>query len=62
MKGDVGDVEQMRQILQQIHERFGALHGVLHAAGVTNALSFKSTQAITPDDYNMQVRPKVDGL
>ncbi len=62
MQGDVGDVAQLRQILQQIQERFGALHGVLHAAGVTNALSFKSTQNITPADYDMQVYPKVYGL
>ncbi|GCE29298.1 hypothetical protein KDA_47820 [Dictyobacter alpinus] len=62
MQCDVGDVDQLRQILQQIHTRFGALHGVLHAAGVTNALSFKSTQTITPADYALQVRPKVDGL
>lgn len=62
MQGDVGDVGQMRQVILQIHERFGTLHGVLHAAGVTNALSFKSTQEITPADYEMQVRPKVHGL
>ncbi len=62
MQGDVGDPAQVRQIVQQIHEQFGALHGVLHAAGVTNALSFKSTQEITPADYEMQVRPKVQGL
>ncbi|MBA2681454.1 MAG: SDR family NAD(P)-dependent oxidoreductase, partial [Ktedonobacteraceae bacterium] len=62
MQGDIGDVTQVRLIVQQIHERFGALHGILHAAGVTNALSFKSTQEITPADFEMQVRPKVQGL
>lgn len=62
VQGDVGDVAQVRQVVHDIHEQFGALHGVLHAAGVTNALSFKSTQVITPADYEMQVRPKVYGL
>lgn len=62
MQGDVGDIAQVRQVVEQIHARFGALHGILHAAGVTNALSFKSTQEITPVDYEMQVRPKVQGL
>ena len=62
MQGDVGDVAQMRQTLQHIQHQFGALHGVIHAAGVTNALSFKSTQDITPADYEMQVHPKVQGL
>jgi len=62
MRGDVGDAAQVRQVVQSIEQRFGALHGVLHAAGVTDALSFKSTQDITPADYEMQVRPKVHGL
>jgi acyl transferase domain-containing protein len=62
MQGDVADAARVRQVVQSIHQRFGALHGVLHAAGVTDALSFKSTQDITPADYEMQVRPKVHGL
>jgi acyl transferase domain-containing protein/acyl carrier protein len=62
MQGDVGDVARLTEIVQSIQQRFGALHGVLHAAGVTNALSFKSTQDITPADYEMQVRPKVQGV
>jgi acyl transferase domain-containing protein len=62
MQGDVSDPVRVRQVIASIYQRFGALHGVLHAAGVTDALSFKSTQDITPADYEMQVRPKVHGL
>jgi acyl transferase domain-containing protein len=62
MQGDVGDGARLKEIVQSILQRFGALHGVLHAAGVTNALSFKSTQEITPADFEMQVRPKVQGV
>jgi acyl transferase domain-containing protein/acyl carrier protein len=31
---DVADMEQMRQVLNQVQERFGALNGVIHSAGI----------------------------
>jgi len=33
VSADVADVERMREIINETKERFGALHGVLHAAG-----------------------------
>ena len=31
---DVADPEQMRDALTQVGERYGGLHGVIHAAGI----------------------------
>jgi acyl transferase domain-containing protein len=31
---DVGNMEQMRSVIAQAYERFGAIHGVIHAAGI----------------------------
>ncbi|GAA3897334.1 hypothetical protein GCM10022244_04510 [Streptomyces gulbargensis] len=43
---DVGDRRQVRELVTAIRERFGALHGVVHAAGVTrDALAVRKTPA-----------------
>jgi amino acid adenylation domain-containing protein len=34
VSADVTDSAQMRSAIEQAHERFGAIHGVIHAAGV----------------------------
>jgi phthiocerol/phenolphthiocerol synthesis type-I polyketide synthase E len=34
LSAEVADLERMRQIIQQAVTRFGAIHGVIHAAGV----------------------------
>ncbi|GAA4552146.1 type I polyketide synthase [Amycolatopsis samaneae] len=55
---DIADPEQTRDALAAAVDRFGALHGVVHAAGVPGMglLQFK-------DDENAAIalRPKVDG-
>jgi acyl transferase domain-containing protein len=33
LAADVADVASMRTVMAQVHERFGAVHGVFHAAG-----------------------------
>lgn len=56
--GDVADVERMRSVLSEITARFGALHAVVHAAGVIrdNLLAVKQ-QAEIEDVFS----PKVAG-
>ena len=62
LAADVADAARMRQVLEQVDARFGALHGVLHCAGVTfgdslyNPLTDLGTQA-----SETQFRPKVHG-
>ncbi|MBX7169151.1 MAG: SDR family NAD(P)-dependent oxidoreductase [Pirellulales bacterium] len=33
--GDVADIEEMTDLVARVKERYGALHGILHAAGTT---------------------------
>jgi NAD(P)-dependent dehydrogenase (short-subunit alcohol dehydrogenase family) len=44
ISADVADLEKMQSALEAVHERFGDLHGVIHAAGVAGGgvIQFKS--------------------
>ncbi|WP_406492314.1 SDR family oxidoreductase [Streptomyces sp. NBC_00846] len=57
--GDAADPRDMRRAVGAAQERFGALHGVLHAAGVagTGLIQFKE-----PEDSELVLAPKVAGL
>lgn len=33
-EADISDLEQTRRMLHQVHEKFGSIHGLIHAAGV----------------------------
>ncbi len=48
LRADVADAAQMRSVIEQTHRRFGALHGVIHAAGVPAAglMQLKTREAI----------------
>jgi acyl transferase domain-containing protein len=60
---DVADTDQMRAALAQSDARFGALHGVIHAAGITSGASiFQPISAIRRDESEAQFRPKAYGL
>jgi acyl transferase domain-containing protein/thioesterase domain-containing protein len=50
LKADVIDVEQMASVVAMAHARFGAIHGVIHSAGVIDdgLISLKSASAPTP--------------
>jgi acyl transferase domain-containing protein/acyl-CoA synthetase (AMP-forming)/AMP-acid ligase II/thioesterase domain-containing protein/SAM-dependent methyltransferase/acyl carrier protein len=58
---DVADAGQMREVLLQIAERFGALHGVIHAAGLLKGDAFPTIARCTPAQWEAQLRPKVAG-
>jgi len=63
MSADVAEESEMREALKRIDERFGALHGVFHAAGVLTGESIH--QPISKIGYvesETQFRPKVYGL
>ena len=36
LHGDVTDISRMREVVAEVRSRYGALHGVVHAAGVTD--------------------------
>jgi acyl transferase domain-containing protein/acyl carrier protein len=63
VSADVADEEQMRAVFDRTFEKYGALHGVLHAAGVTSGASvFNLMTEITPADAEEQFQPKAYGL
>ncbi len=50
LSADLSDVQQLRTIVAQIYERYGALHGVVYAAGSSGAQTFRFIQASDPDE------------
>ncbi|HEV2855694.1 MAG TPA: SDR family NAD(P)-dependent oxidoreductase [Thermoanaerobaculia bacterium] len=59
---DVADEAAMRQLVAHILERFGALHGVIHAAGVLGPDVFKPLVRSTRESSELHFRPKAHGL
>ncbi len=57
---DVTDAEGMQLLMATIHEQFGQLHGVIHAAGVQDQTRFKLLQK-TPETVAEVLAPKVEG-
>lgn len=58
VRADVTDEEQMREVVAQATERFGAIHGVIHAAGVAGG---GLIQLKTPEAAASVLAPKVFG-
>jgi non-ribosomal peptide synthase protein (TIGR01720 family) len=58
-RADVADVEQLRGAVAQVRQRFGALHGVIHAAGVPGG---GMVQSKTREAAEAVLAPKVRGL
>ena len=64
LAADVADVEALQLVVDEARRRWGALHGVVHAAGVTGAAERTSTTvcAITMAACEEQLRPKLLGV
>ncbi|MBV9788718.1 MAG: SDR family NAD(P)-dependent oxidoreductase, partial [Chloroflexi bacterium] len=58
ISADVADPEQMSAVLAQVQAAFGAVHGVIHAAGVAGG---GLLQLKTPGSMAHVLRPKVQG-
>ncbi|MEA5465540.1 non-ribosomal peptide synthetase/type I polyketide synthase [Leptothoe sp. PORK10 BA2] len=59
VKVNVGDLQQMKAVVAQTKQRFGAINGVIHAAGLIKS-SYINT--ISKSICEQQLQPKVDGL
>ncbi|MGH9333351.1 MAG: type I polyketide synthase, partial [Vicinamibacteria bacterium] len=57
-RGDVADYDRMKEIFLRAEERFGKIHGVIHAAGVAGA---GLMQLKTRDTAERVMAPKVEG-
>jgi amino acid adenylation domain-containing protein/FkbM family methyltransferase len=59
---DVANRQQMQQVLDEIDRHFGALHGVIHSAGVANADAFRLIQETDREVCEKILSPKVEGV
>lgn len=60
---DVSSDSEMQAAMRAIKQRFGALHGVIHAAGTLDHPSFSCfTEALDESVSASQFRPKVEGV
>lgn len=57
-RGDVANIEDMRRVVAEVEQRFGAIHAVFHAAG---ALDDGPLQIKTPAGVDRVFTPKVHG-
>lgn len=57
---DVSDVTQVQNLLRDVERRFGAVHGVVHAAGADKRGQF--VVDVTPDEVDRELRSKVGGV
>jgi len=58
IQADVTNLEQMQQMVEKVCDRFGEIHGVIHAAGVPGA---GLVQLKTPEMAAKVLEPKVKG-
>ncbi|TBR56739.1 hypothetical protein B4U84_28365 [Westiellopsis prolifica IICB1] len=59
---DIANLEQMQAVIDQASDRFGEIHGVIHAAGIFNPKCFWGIQQITQAQCEQQFHAKVHGL
>jgi len=62
LSADVADEVQMRRVVEQTLQRFGALHGVVHAAGVTGVEALRALADTTPAHCEAHFHSKIQGL
>ena len=59
-RADVGDVDRMRAVVGEVRARFGALHGVIHTAGIVGDAAMALASADRPT-CDAQLLPKTVG-
>jgi NAD(P)-dependent dehydrogenase (short-subunit alcohol dehydrogenase family) len=62
VSADVCDAAQLRAVINQARAKFGRLHGVIHAAGATEADAFGPANNVAVAACERHFGPKVDGL
>jgi len=62
IQADVANEIEMQNALDQAEAAFGQIHGVFHAAGITEISSFKAIQGIDQADCDAHFQPKIYGL
>jgi NAD(P)-dependent dehydrogenase (short-subunit alcohol dehydrogenase family) len=62
LRANVSDREELRRALTAGEERFGQLHGIIHAAGAVGVETFREISQATTADSEAQFSAKVHGL
>jgi phthiocerol/phenolphthiocerol synthesis type-I polyketide synthase E len=61
LRADVANRDDMRRVLHETEERFGTLHGVIHAAGAVGIETFREVRQTGPAATETQFLAKVRG-
>jgi acyl transferase domain-containing protein/acyl carrier protein len=62
LAADVSDEAQLRRVVEFTETRFGALHGVIHAAGIQGEQAVGLIPTVNRESSELQFQPKVKGL
>ncbi|MFT3775980.1 MAG: SDR family NAD(P)-dependent oxidoreductase [Minicystis sp.] len=62
LSADVADERQMAAVVERAMTQFGALHGVIHAAGVAGEEALRALDDTTSQHVEAQFRAKAQGL
>ncbi|GCE29299.1 hypothetical protein KDA_47830 [Dictyobacter alpinus] len=62
LQADVADKQRMREVVEQVVTTYAGLHGVIHAAGISDSQAFGSVQDLGQEAYAWHFGPKVHGL
>lgn len=61
-RADVANLSQMVAVFAEVTQKWGAINGVIHAAGVLTEQAFQEIRLLDPSNCEQQLRPKVHGL
>ncbi|MBV9790075.1 MAG: SDR family oxidoreductase [Chloroflexi bacterium] len=62
LPADVTDLAQMQAAIAEVRAQFGAINGVLHAAGISDPSSFGAIQRLVREQCEAHFQPKARGL
>ncbi len=62
LSADAANERQMQKVIARADDRFGRIHGVIHAAGVVGEKAVRTIQEIDPDECASQFQAKIHGL
>jgi acyl transferase domain-containing protein/acyl carrier protein len=61
VQADAADKKQMEHAVHLAEERFGTIHGVIHAAGIMDESAFKLISDLEPAGCDSHFKPKIQG-
>jgi acyl transferase domain-containing protein/acyl carrier protein len=61
-RADVANLDQMLAVFAEVNLKWGAINGVIHAAGVLTEQAFQEIRSLDRSNCEQQLRPKVYGL